>query len=548
MPTQSTDYDAVVVGAGFSGLSMLRRLRDEQGLSVKVLEAGEGIGGTWYWNRYPGARVDVESKGYSFTFSPELDQEWEWSERFPRQDEILRYINHVADRFDLRRDIQLNTRVVAADWDEAGSFWRMRTEAGEELTARWCVFAGGCISRRKQPDFPGTETFAGESYTTSDWPEDGVDLAGKRVGVIGTGSTGIQVIYTVAPEVAHLTVFQRTPNFSVPAHNRVLEPGEEDAWKADYPEFRAAQHASMFGMPDFPGAGERSILDFSDAEFEAKMEEVWARGAPFDLLAEFSDLLFDADANARVAEWVRGKIRAAVDDPAVADLLCPSEYPLGAKRLCVDTDYYATFNRENVELVDVRANPIAAVVPQGIELADGTVHELDVIVYALGFDGITGALLAVDVHGRDGRSLRELWAEAPKTYLGLGIAGLPNLFTVTGPGSPSVISNMMISIEQHVAWIARCIGAMEARRVSAIEPSDDAQEKWFAEVQEIAGGTLIPKYDSWWTGTNIPGKQKVFTPYLGGLAPYGQIIDEVAADDYRGFELEQPTIATGRSR
>jgi cyclohexanone monooxygenase len=301
----------------------------------------------------------------------------------------------------------------------------------------------------------------------------------------------------------------------------------------------------MFGMPDFPGAGRRSIHDFDDEELNAKLEEVWLRGAPFDLLAEFSDLLFDPEANARVAEWVRAKIRDVVEDPELADRLCPKGYPLGAKRLCVDSDYYATFTRDNVELVDVRANPIAEILPEGIGLEDGSVHELDVIVYALGFDGITGALLAVDIHGRGGASLQELWAEAPKTYLGLGIAGLPNLFTVTGPGSPSVISNMMISIEQHVAWIADCIAHLEANDVVTIEADPEAQETWFEGVQEIANATLIPKYDSWWTGANIPGKQKIFTPYLGGLAPYGQIIAEVAEDDYRGFVLAPSKVTTG---
>jgi cation diffusion facilitator CzcD-associated flavoprotein CzcO len=542
-PAKTADFGVIVVGAGFSGVSLLHHLRS-QGISVRVLEAGSGVGGTWFWNRYPGARVDVESKSYSFTFSPELDQDWEWTERFPAQPEILSYINHVVDRFDLRDDIQLETRVVAADWDEDAALWRVRTEAGEELTARYCVFATGAISQRKLPDFPGLDSFAGETYLTSEWPEEEVDLSGKRVGVIGTGSTGIQVIYTVAPVVEHLTVFQRTPNFSVPAHNKPLEPGTQDEWKKTYPRFRDEQHASMFGTPDYPGAGERSIHTFTADELDEKLEDVWMRGAPFDLLAEFSDLLVDEEANRRVADFVRGKIRAVVDDPEVAARLSPSDYPLGVRRLCVDTNYYETFNRPNVELVDLREAPIEEIVPAGIRTAAG-VHELDAIVFALGFDAITGALLAVDISGRDGVSLQELWADGPKEYLGLAIAGMPNLFTITGPGSPSVISNMTISIEQHVGWIASCIVAMERDEVRTIEPDPAAQEDWWGQVQEIANSTLLPKYDSWWTGANIAGKPRLFTPYLGGLVNYRRIIDEVADDGYRGFDLERSPLATG---
>ncbi|MEO6029790.1 MAG: NAD(P)/FAD-dependent oxidoreductase [Candidatus Binatia bacterium] len=530
MPTDSRAFDAVVVGAGFAGLCMLHRLRGI-GLTVRVFEAGTGVGGTWFWNRYPGARCDVESLEYSYQFSDELQQEWEWTERYASQPEILRYLNHVADRFDLRRDITLQTRVASATFDEAANGWTVRTDAGDEVSARFFIMATGCLSSTNTPAIPGRETFAGPMLHTGRWPHEPVDFTGKRVAVIGTGSSAIQAIPLIAEQAAHLTVFQRTANFSVPAQNRPLTSEQQRAVKRDYADLRSRGAQMAFGFDT--RSSELSALAVSEAERQAEYEDRWAQGGlPF--LGSYADMLFDRAANATAADFIRGKIRALVGDPVVAEALTPKGI-VGCKRLCSDTEYFATFNRPNVSLVDLAASPIQAITERGVQTATAF-HEVDGIVFATGFDAMTGPLLRVDIRGRGGRTLREKWAEGPRTYLGLASAGFPNFFIITGPGSPSVLSNMVPSIEQHANWIAACVAWMDARGLRRIEASPEAEDAWVAHVNEVADGTLYPSCNSWYLGSNIPGKPRVFMPYLGFPA-YVQKCDQVAAGGYEGFAL-----------
>ena len=528
-------FDAIVVGAGFAGLYALHRLRGD-GLSVRVFEQGDGVGGTWYWNRYPGARCDIESMDYSYSFSEELEQEWEWSERYPSQPEILRYLNHVADRFDLRGDIGLGTRVVAARYVD--ELWEVTTEDGSRYSATYCIMASGCLSSVHRPAFEGLDDFEGECYHSARWPHDGVDLAGKRVGVIGTGSTGIQLIPRLAEQAQHVYVFQRTPNFSMPAHNRTLDPDVQRAIKAGYRERRLRARESLSGVPStHPDAlPQRSALEVAPEERTRAYEQGWVTGGIGGITLAFNDINSNAEANGTAADFVRDKIRAIVRDPATAEALCPTAHPIGTKRICVDTDYFATYNRDDVTLVDVRSAPIVRLTPRGIETTSAD-YELDVIVFATGFDAMTGALLEIDVRGRDGRPLKEKWSEGPRTYLGLATAGFPNLFLVTGPGSPSVLSNMVLSIEQHVDWIADCLGYLGEHGVATIEATPDAEDAWIAHVDEVAEGTLFPRVNSWYVGANIPGKPRVFMPYIGGVGTYRAHCDGVAANDYEGFSV-----------
>jgi cyclohexanone monooxygenase len=524
--------DAVIVGAGFAGLYALHRLRG-LGLSARVVEAGDGVGGTWYWNRYPGARCDVESMDYSYSFSDELQQEWHWTERYASQPEILTYINHVADRFDLRRDVQLATRVTAADFDEAAGRWTIATDRGDRVSAQFCIMATGCLSTAQVPAIPGLETFAGTWYHTGHWPHEGVDFTGQRVGVIGTGSSAIQSIPIIARQAAHLFVFQRTPNFSIPAQNAPLDPEFERRIKADYAEFRRQARESRVGF--VVEREDRSALEVSPEERVRKYEARWSRGG-LGFNATFADLLTNREANDTAAEFFRGKIRAIVRDPAVAETLSPRDYPVGTKRLCVDTDYYATFNRSNVTLVDIRRTPIEAIVRDGLRTPEAT-FRLDSIVFATGFDAMTGALLAIDIRGRAGHTLREKWAAGPRTYLGLAVAGFPNLFAITGPGSPSVLSNMIVSIEQHVDWIADCIGYLRQHGHGVIEATVEAEDAWVAHVNEVGHATLYPQANSWYMGANVPGKPRIFMPYIGGVGAYRQYCDDLAAKGYQGFSL-----------
>jgi cyclohexanone monooxygenase len=525
--------DVVVVGAGFAGLYALHRLRGS-GLSVRVLEAGDGVGGTWYWNRYPGARCDVESLEYSYGFSEELQQEWSWSERYPAQAEILRYLEHVADRFELWPDIQLATRVVEAAFDEATGRWEIATEAGERFSASWCVMATGCLSASQVPDIPGLERFGGAWHHTSRWPREGVDVTGKRVGVVGTGSTGIQLIPEVARDAAHTYVFQRTANFSVPNANHPMDPEVERDWKARYAQQRETQRRSMLGVAYPPG--ERAASETPDDEVQQILQARWEGGGGVPVLLSFTDFLVAEEANAKAADFVRAKIREIVEDPAVAELLMPHAHPIGAKRLCQDEGYFQTFNRDDVTLVDVRSAPIEEITPTGVRTAGGE-YEVDVIIFATGFDALTGALLAIDIRGREGMTLTEAWGNGPQAYLGLMVAGFPNLFAVTGPGSPSVLSNMVVSIEQHVDWIADCITALREGGKDRIEATREAQEAWMEHVAEVAGSTLFPRAASWYVGANIPGKPRVFMPYVGGVGPYGERCAQIAAAGYEGFVL-----------
>jgi cyclohexanone monooxygenase len=540
--TDTERYDAIVVGAGFSGLYALHRLRG-LGLSVRVLEAGGGVGGTWYWNRYPGARCDVESLEYSYSFSEELQQEWSWSERYPAQAELLRYLEHVADRFGLWPDIQLDTRVVEAAYDEDTGRWTVATEAGERFSAQWCVMATGCLSASQVPDIPGLERFEGDWYHSARWPHEGVDVAGRRVGVIGTGSTGIQIIPEVARDAAHTYVFQRTANFSVPNQNRPLDQEVERAWKNRYAQQREVQRSSLLGVAITPG--QESALELSDEDVRRTLQERWEQGGGMPVLLSFRDFLVDERANAKAAEFVRSKIRETVRDPAVAELLLPRDYPIGAKRLCQDEGYFQTFNRDDVTLVDIRSAPIEEITPTGIRTAGGE-YELDVVVFATGFDALTGALLQIDIRGRDGLTLAEAWGNGPRAYLGLAVAGFPNLFTVTGPGSPSVLSNMVVSIEQHVDWIADCIAALRERGVDRIEATPEAQEAWMEHVAEVGESTLFPRAASWYVGANVPGKPRVFMPYVGGVGPYRDRCAEIAANGYEGFTLDASPAAAAR--
>ena len=531
---QAGVFDALVIGAGFSGLYQLLCLRDRLGLSVRVLEAADGVGGTWYWNRYPGARCDSESHSYCYSFSAELMREWEWSERYPGPPEILRYLNHVAERFDLKRDIRFNTRVRSAHYDEQANLWRVSTDAGEALTAQFLITAVGCLSSANIPNIPGLDTFAGRWYHTGQWPHEGVDFSGKRVGLIGTGSTGIQAAPVIAETAAHLSVFQRTANYSVPARNAPLTPEFKRYIKENTAEIRRVMHSTVNGHP-WP-ISDRLALETSPGERQALYEKAWETGG-LRFRATFRDLVTDNAANDTAAAFLRAKIREIVKDPATAAKLSDIDHPYAAKRPPIDTDYFETFNRENVALVDLRSEPIERITPRGIRTRNDE-YPLDIIVFATGFDGMTGSLLRMDIRGRDGLSLANEWAAGPRNYLGLQVAGFPNLFMVTGPGSPSVLCNMPVAIEQHVEWITDCIAHMRTNGLKRIEPRDEAVDSWVAQVNAAANATLLPQAKhSWYLGANVPGKPRVFMPYAGGMAHYRKICADVAARDYEGFTL-----------
>jgi cyclohexanone monooxygenase len=513
------------------------------GLRAHAYERGDDVGGTWYWNRYPGARCDVESMYYSYSFSAELEQEWEWTERFPAQPEILSYAKHVADRFDLRKDITFGTTVRSAVFDGAANHWTIETEGGGRATAQYLVTAVGCLSASRVPPFPGLETFHGETYHTGLWPRDGVDFTGKRVAVIGTGSSAIQAIPVIAGQAAHLTVFQRTPSFSLPARNRPLLPDEVARIKADYPAIRARNAVAPAGTP-IPRLPIGSALEVPEDQRRAELAERWQAGGP-TFMTTFTDTLRDAAANEISADFVRERIAEIVRDPATAELLTPHDYPIGAKRICLDTDYFATFNRDNVTLVSVRGVPIGRITPAGLQLADGTEYEVDAVVFATGYDAMTGPLNAIDIRGLGGRALREKWTAGPRTYLGIATAGFPNLFMLTGPGSPSVLVNVIVAIEQHVDWATGLIGYAMDNAIARVEANPDDEDRWVDEVNQRASGTLYPKAASWYMGANVPGKPLVFMPYVGGMAPYVETCEQVAADGYRGFTLTRRPRATG---
>ncbi|HMM90698.1 flavin-containing monooxygenase [Bradyrhizobium sp.] len=527
--------DVVVVGAGFAGLYMLHRLRG-QGMTARVFEQGSGVGGTWYWNRYPGARCDVESMQYSYSFSDELQQEWDWSERYAPQPEILKYANHVADRFDLRKDIQFNTRVERAVFDEAANLWSVTTSDGKTVTAQFVVLATGCLSNARMPDINGLDEFKGKVYHTGHWPHEAVDFTGQRVGIIGTGSSGIQSVPVIAEQASHLTVFQRTANFSIPARNAPLTQAERKKFRDNYPEIRrfareTARNGIYTELPD------RGALDDGDNERRTKYEARWSRGG-LTFMSVYNNLGLDKAANDTAANFVREKIAEIVDDPATAKLLQPDSHPIGSKRICIDTDYFATFNRPNVTLVDIKSNPIEAITGNAVRVGAKD-YEVDALVLATGFDAMTGSVAKIDIKGRGGQTLNRKWAAGPRTYLGLMSAGFPNLFVITGPGSPSVLSNMIVSIEQHVDWIADCLAYMRDRGLAAMEASVDAEDKWVDHVNDVASTTLYPQANSWYMGANVPGKPRIFMPYIGGVGPYRQICNDVAARGYEGFVMER---------
>ncbi|CAB3733780.1 flavin-containing monooxygenase [Paraburkholderia rhynchosiae] len=527
--------DVVIVGAGFAGLYQLHRAR-KAGLTARVIEAGDDVGGTWYWNRYPGARCDVESLDYSFSFDGELEQEWTWSERYATQPEILRYIHHVADRFDLRRDIEFGTRVKRAVFDEQAKRWTLETDAGESFDAQFCIMATGCLSIAQAPNLKGLDSFAGTWYHSADWPKEGVDFAGKRVGVIGTGSSGVQMIPLIAEQADHLTVFQRTANFSVPAQNEPLDDEAVRHAKANYRERRARAREANNGL--YLEAVDKSALEVSDEERLREFEFRWrGAGGGFRMMRAFNDLLVNEKANEYVSDFVRSKIRATVRDPNVAELLCPKrELRFGTKRLCVDTGYYETFNRPNVTLVDVKTAPIEEVTHRGLRTS-AQEYELDVLVFATGFDAMTGALSAIDIRGIGGATLREKWQHGPRTYLGVSCAGFPNMFIIAGPGSPSVLSNVVHSIEEHVDWVTRLIQHARETNRAYVGCELDAENEWVHHVNEVADRTLYPRGNSWYVGANIPGKPRIFMPYVGGVPAYRRILNEVADAAYRGFVL-----------
>lgn len=524
--------DVVVVGAGFAGLYALHKLR-AQGLQVRVLEAAPELGGTWYYNRYPGARCDVESVDYCYSFSEELQQEWDWTEKYATQPEILRYLNWVADKLDLRRDIELNTRVSSAVFDEGALHWTLTTDTGQRLTARYVLMATGPLSDAMTPQFPGLDTFAGEIYHTAHWPHEPVDFTGKRVAVIGTGSSGIQSIPLIAEQAAQLTVFQRTPNFSVPAGNKPLSPQELDEIKSGYAERRRLSWRSGGGSPHITAT--KPAMQFSAEERRAAFEKRWQLGGVL-YSKTFPDQTTDAAANEAAREFYEEKVRAVIEDPAVADLLIPTDHPIGTKRICTDSNYFQTFNQPNVTLVSVRATPIESVDSSGINTTDQH-YDLDMIVLATGFDALTGALAKIDIVGRDGATLRDRWAHGPRSYLGLGIDGFPNLFVISGPGAPAVLANMVLHAEAQVNWIADAIEYLDARGYAAIEAAAEAVDSWGAECARLAEATLFTKANSWYMGANVPGKPRGFMLFIGGFATYNQICAEVAEAGYKGFEL-----------
>jgi cyclohexanone monooxygenase len=527
-----TDFDAVIVGAGFAGLYALHKLRNEMGMSARVYEAGGGIGGTWYWNRYPGARSDTSSWIYCYSFDEELLQEWRWSERYPQQPEVLGYLEHVAERFDLHRDIQLETRVTAATFDEETERWEVRTDAGDVVTARFIIAALGALSAANLPDVPGMETFAGERYHTAEWPHEGVDFTGKRVGLVGTGATGIQVATEIAGQADHLTVFQRTPNYAVPLGNHPLDEEFRRWYKENYDEIWG-QVRHNFSGHDYEPLG-KPLEEATPEEREQTFRQRYERGGFGLWLGNYDDILESREANFAVSEWVRERIAERVEDPETAEKLVPRDHAFGTKRVPLEDGYYEIFNRDNVELVDLKETPIEEITPTGVRTPDRE-YEFDALVFATGFDAMTGPYNKIDIRGRGGQLLRDKWAEGPRTYLGIMSAGFPNLFAVTGPQSPSVLTNMPVAIEQHVEWISDLIEHMRDGGLDVIEPTPEAEDGWVDHSQEVAHSTLLPESATWYMGANIPDKPRVFLPYLGGLGPYREKCDEVAENGYEGF-------------
>ena len=531
-PSSPVLLDAIVVGAGFSGLYQLLLLRDKLGLSVKVLDAAQGVGGTWYWNRYPGARCDSESHSYAYYFSKELLDEWEWSERYPQQPEILRYLNHVADRFELRPNIVLGTRVQSAHYVETDKRWHITTDTGHIYAAKYFITAVGCLSSANIPEISGLESFTGDWFHTGEWPHEGVDFKGKNVGVVGTGSTGIQAIPVIAEQAKHLTVFQRTANYSIPARNAPLDDFFKRYAKENADHFREVMTSNTNAHPF--RISERLVHDVSDEERNQIYEEAWLKGG-LQFRATFKDLLQNPDSNRTAADFIRNKIRQTVTDPVKAEQLSDIDHPFAAKRPPIDSGYFETFNLPHVDLVNLRETPIECITPRGIKTST-TEFNLDIIVFATGFDAMTGSLLKMDIQGRHGVTLQKAWQAGPLNYLGLQVPGFPNMFTITGPGSPSVLCNMPPAIEHHVEWITNCIEHLQKNKIDSIEASQQASESWVATVNAAANETLLPQAKhSWYLGANVPGKPRVFMPYPGGFLRYRTTCEEIVNKGYAGF-------------
>ncbi|WP_280418235.1 flavin-containing monooxygenase [Nocardia carnea] len=533
MTSQDSDFDAVVVGAGISGLYAVYKFR-RRGMRVHGFESAAGVGGTWYHNRYPGARCDVESIDYSYSFDEELQQEWTWTERFATQEEILRYLDHVADRHDLRSAYDFLTRVTSAVYDEAAGRWTVTTDTGKTVTARFCILATGVLSATNKPDIPGRDSFAGENYHTGEWPHEPVDFTGKRVGVIGTGSSGIQSIPIIAEEADQVVVFQRSPNYSIPAGNRRLTEEVLAEVKANYAERRRLSRISGGGTPNSPHP--KGALEVGEAERTRIYDEWWQRGG-YLFTKAFPDQMVSKAANDTAREYVEAKIRDMVEDPEIADQLIPTDHPIGTKRIVTDTGYFQTYNRDNVTLVNLRRTPITEITESGVRTGENS-YDLDILIFATGFDAMTGSLSRIDIRGRDGRELTAEWSAGPRTYLGLAVDGFPNMFIISGPGSPSVLANMVLMAEQHVDWIAECLDHLDAHEIATIEATREAADEWVAECNAKAAGTLFPTANSWYLGSNIPGKPRVFMPYIGGFGNYNTLCADVAAAGYKGFALD----------
>ncbi len=537
---RSNEVDAVIVGAGFSGLYMLHRLR-ALGFTTRLFEAADGVGGTWYWNRYPGARCDSESHYYCYSFSDEVRKEWKWSCRYPAQPEILDYLNFVADRLDLKKDIDFATRVTAGNYDEGAHRWVVETDHGETVRARFLITGVGNTSTPAKPAIPGLESFAGNVYHTALWPHEKIDFTGQRVALIGTGSSGIQSTPMIADQADHLTVFQRTANYSVPARNHDLTDEMRQVLEDNYDEMRRLILASPIAMPfEIP---QKSALEVSDEERNATLDRLWEIGSFRFMFASYNDIVLDLKANATVAGYIEAKIRDTVNDPAKADVLCDFNHPVGTKRPPIDTNYYETFNRDNVSIVSIRTNPIREVTEGGLTMENGDRHQVDAIVFATGFDTVTGTLNKLNLRGRGGQSLAEKWKDGPLAYLGLCSAGFPNLFMITGPGSPGILTNFPGCIEQNVDWITDLMVHMRETGASEVEATSDAESRWVQDIAEVADTTLLTTVDSWYMNTNLPGKPRVFTAYFSGMDTYADVCADVAKNDYKGFEIRSHEMA-----
>jgi len=534
--SSAENYDAIIIGAGMAGMYQLLRLR-ELGLSVRVFETGGDVGGTWYWNRYPGARFDSESYSYAYSFSEELLEEWDWTEHFSPQPETLRYLNRVADKFDLRKDIRFNTRIASAIYDEAENCWEVETEDGARAQARFLITGIGPLSAYTMPNIEGVDRFEGESCHTARWPHEPVDFTGKRIAVIGTGATGVQVIQEVAKTAAHLTVFQRSPNFCSPLRNSPIAPESQAELKASYPEVFQICHDSHGGFMHI--SDPRSALEVSDEEREAFFEKLYDEPGFGIWLGNFSDIMIDEKANALITDFMKRKIRERVNDPEIAEKLVPKNHGFGTKRVPMETNYYEVYNQDNVMLVDLLETPIEKITPKGIKTTD-TEYEFDMIIYATGFDAVTGAFDRIDIRGEKGEKLKDHWADGPHTYLGLQVVGFPNLLTLVGPHNAATFCNIPRCIEQNVEWVTELIRNMRANGQERISPRQESEDEWTKHVYETAEFSLLTKVDSWFMGVNknLPDRKPVFMAYLGGSPAYRAKCDEETASGYKGFVIE----------